>query len=102
MYRLLLLIYLLFPAFDLLQAAEPARTLEGFVDKVIYIVNFVVPTILSLTLLVLVWGIFKYLTAGANENRVKEGKDVIIYGVLALFVMISFWGIALMIRFTFF
>jgi amino acid transporter len=39
------------------------------------------------------YGILKYITAGDDEEKRTKMKNVMIYGIVGLFVMVSFWGI---------
>jgi hypothetical protein len=49
----------------------------------------------SLSLLSFFWGITKFIvSAAAGDSKAsKSAKDIMIWGVLALFVMVSVWGI---------
>lgn len=45
-------------------------------------------------LLVFFWGLAKFILAvGGDEEAVKQGRTLMIWGILALFVMTSIWGI---------
>ena len=62
---------------------------------------YIVMDILSQVIILLVafavvfflYGILKYITAGDDEDKRTKMKNVMIYGIIGLFVMISFWGI---------
>ena len=62
---------------------------------------YIVMDILSQVIILLVafavvfflYGILKYITAGDDEEKRTKMKNVMIYGIIGLFVMISFWGI---------
>lgn len=55
------------------------------------IVNKVIPIVFAIALLVFFWGLVKYIFGGA-EN--KEGaRSLMIWGVVALFIMASVWGL---------
>ena len=55
-----------------------------------------IKAILSLVMLagvlVFFWGLVKFI-AKAGEKDAKEGKSLMVWGLIALFVMFSFWGI---------
>ena len=45
------------------------------------------------------WGLAKYIRSGAgSEKAAEEGKRVMIWGVAALFIAGSIWGIITFIR----
>jgi hypothetical protein len=51
----------------------------------------VIPLLFVIALLLFFWGIVKYLwSVGAGK---EEGKKIMIWGIVALFVMSSIWGL---------
>jgi len=56
-------------------------------------INTLLPLIIALAVLVFVWGVFKYVTAGDDEEARKSGRQLMINGVIAIFVMVSVWGL---------
>ncbi len=53
-----------------------------------------IPVISGLALLVFLWGLVKFISRlGGDEKAVTEGKKLMVWGLIALFVMISVWGI---------
>ena len=68
-------------------------TFSGGVQWAIdFLQGAVVPLLLTLGLVYFLWGITKYVTAGGDEDKMKEGKNLVVYGIIALFVMISVFG----------
>lgn len=52
-----------------------------------------IPFILGIGFLVFVWGMFVYFVAGgANEDKQKSGKSLMIYAVVGFVLVIIFWG----------
>ena len=49
--------------------------------------------LVALAVVFFLYGILKYITAGDDEEKRSKMKNVMIYGIIGLFVMISFWGI---------
>ena len=56
-------------------------------------VNFAIPVIFALGLIVFLWGLLKFLTAAGSEDAASEGKRLMIWGVIILFVMTAVWGL---------
>ena len=53
-----------------------------------------IPFIIGIGFLVFVYGMFKYFIAGGqNEDKQKEGKDLMIYATLGFVLIVVFWGI---------
>lgn len=57
------------------------------------LVELAIPIVAGLALLGFFWGLAKYIFSQGNEKSTMEGKKVMIYGLVALFVMFSVWGI---------
>ncbi len=62
------------------------------------IANLVIPFLISIAFFAILFGIAKYIRSAGNEEKVAEGRRVVIWGVVALFVMLSFWGFVLLIK----
>ena len=67
-------------------------TLAQFLGTLTGILNQIVPFILGLAVLVILWGIFTYITKAGEEEKRAEAKKFILYGILGLFIMVSLWG----------
>jgi len=52
-----------------------------------------VPTIIGLGLVAFLWGLTRFISAGGDEKRIQEGKDMMVYGIIGLFVMVSIYTI---------
>lgn len=59
----------------------------------------VIPILFSIAVIVFVWGVFRYVIAEGEEKQV--GKNVMIYGIIGLFVMVSVWGLVNVVYNTF-
>jgi len=57
------------------------------------ILSQVVILLIALAVVFFLYGILKYIGSGDDEESRKKGKNLVIYGIIGLFVMISFWGI---------
>ena len=69
-------------------------TLHDLIFIFINLIFKVVPVLVSLALLVFVWGLAKFIfRLGGDEKAVTEGKNLMAWGLIALFVMVSIWGI---------
>jgi hypothetical protein len=73
------------------------------------IVNLVISTILNplillflgLAVVYFMWGVFKYVGKGESESDRREGAQMMMYGIVAIFVMVSVWGLVTILINTF-
>ncbi|MBI5645032.1 hypothetical protein HY970_02930 [Candidatus Kaiserbacteria bacterium] len=64
------------------------------------ILNGLVGLAVLAAILAFFWGLLKYLFQGGGENK-SEGLKIMFYGVIAIFVMVSIWGIIRLLQNTF-
>lgn len=63
-------------------------------NVLLFINNYLVPFVIGLAFLMFVWGVFKYFVlGGADEEKQKEGKGLIIYSVIGFVLILSVYGI---------
>jgi hypothetical protein len=74
---------------------------DGFTAVIRIINNYIIPLIVGIGGLIFMWGIIQYVTAGGDETKRKAGRDMMVYGIVALFVMISVWGLVNLLSGTF-
>lgn len=72
--------------------------LGGVVNCVILLLDYAAIAILALSVLYTMWGAF--LMASSEEKR-QQGKDIVIFGIIGIFVMTSIWGLVNILQSTF-
>lgn len=77
------------------------NTFEGLVGRIYSMISSLVPIIVSLTLIVFLWGIFQLVRSNSEDSR-KDAIKIITFGIVALFVMVSVWGLVAILSNTFF
>lgn len=75
--------------------------LFNIIDILGGLLNALAPVVVALALVYFFWGLAQYILNSANEEKKKEGRNIMIWGVLALFIMVSVWGIINVMRDTF-
>ena len=73
------------------------------------LVNFITDTIImslikligALATLFFLWGVMKFIKDADNPAKRAEGQQFILYGLIGLFVMVSFYGIVRILENTF-
>jgi len=63
-------------------------------DILIDLIRTALPVITGLALMVFFWGLAKFIfRLGGDETAVKEGKKLMLWGLIALFILLSLMGI---------
>ena len=74
-------------------------TFCGVVDFFLGLIRASIPILISISVIVFVWGVFRYVLAEGEDK--KKGRDVMMYGIIGLFVMVSVWGLVALVYNTF-
>ncbi|MCX6757577.1 MAG: hypothetical protein NTZ44_01715 [Candidatus Nomurabacteria bacterium] len=65
------------------------------------IISSIIPLVMSLAVASFVWGVLKYLMNSDEEKKREEGRQFMMWGLIALTVMVSIWGIVSIFANTF-
>ena len=71
-------------------AAGDLGTTIGNIGKY---VNSLIPIAVALAVLFFFFGLAKYILNAGNEDKKSEGRSIMIWGIIALFIMVSIWGL---------
>ncbi len=58
------------------------------------IIKFTMSFLAIISVLIILYGGFKWMTATGNEDQVAEAKKIITQGIIGLIIILSAWGIA--------
>ncbi len=83
----------------LVLAQERLSGTKKILESVLGIVKTLIPIAFGLALLFFFWGIAKYIW-GSGSGK-EEGKQIMVWGVIAVFVMSTIWGIVAFISDSF-
>lgn len=53
----------------------------------------VIPVLFAVALVYFIYGVVKFIMAAGDEDKVKEGKSAMIWGIIGLVVIISVYGL---------
>ena len=88
--NILVVLFLLLPAV----ASAQLTGVKSLIEAVGGLINPLITIVVAIALLVFLWGLAKFIfRVGGDEGAIEEGKRLMIWGLIALFVMISVWGI---------
>jgi hypothetical protein len=85
-----ILAYVLVGSAPLLAFAQ--ASLASLLDDVRYYIDVALPLLVSLAVVWFVWQVIRYTISG-DEDKKKEAKSGIIWGIVGLFVIVSVWGL---------
>lgn len=74
-------------------SAQQLRGVESLMRSIQRLVEIALPLVVALALLGFFWGLAKFIFNNGNEDKKEDGKRTMIWGVVALFVMVSVWGL---------
>ena len=74
-------------------AGAQLGTVGDLIDDIGDIVGAATPIVVGIALLAFFWGLARYIFAAGNEDARDQGRRIMIGGIIALFVMVSIWGL---------
>src|SRR3989344_4902770 len=77
---------------------QDPRTFADIIKIFIDLIQLAIPVIAGLALLVFFKGLAAFIAKSGDEKSHAEGRNLMVWGLVALFVMVSVWGI---IRFVY-
>src|ERR1035437_8992966 len=66
---------------------------DTFLNSVQGTVNKIIPFLVALALLGFFWGLVRFIFSSNNEEGRGEARSMMIYAIIALFVMVAVWGL---------
>lgn len=78
------------------------KTVSGIINwGSCLLVKTIVPFLFSLATVAFIWGVIQFYLNPENEEKRKKGKSFIVGGLIALFVMVTMWGLVNVLVVTF-
>jgi predicted Na+-dependent transporter len=68
-------------------------SVAGFVAEIIGVINAIIPVLISVALIFFFYGLIKYIYNAGDARGHGQSKELILWGLAALFVLMSLWGI---------
>lgn len=68
------------------------------VDNLKVLLDGIIPLIVGLALIYFIWGLAQYISNSGEASKVEEGRTRMLWGTIALFVIVSVWGLVAVIR----
>ena len=80
--------------------SEAVGTVGNIICRIGYLLNRIIPVLISLGVIYFIWGVVQYMIGGDEEKK-KKGKEKIIYGIIGLVVIVGMWGLVNLVTSTF-
>lgn len=67
---------------------------DTLISNISLTVGKIIPLLVGIAVLIFLWGVLKYILSGADDpDKRKEARGFMVWGIVAIFVMISVWGL---------
>ena len=67
--------------------------LANLIAQINAVINTIVPFLVGLAVLIIIWGVFNYISGAGDEERQGQAKQCIVWGVVGVFIMLSVWAL---------
>jgi len=88
------------PLLAMAQTFAPSQGVSGLFSFASTLLNRLVPLLIAIAVVYFIWQVFQYTIAG-DEDKKKEAKTGMIWGIVGIFVMVSIWGLVAILQSTF-
>ena len=65
---------------------------KKLISELFNVVNLFIPLLIGIATVVFFYGLIRFVLASGGENK-EQARNVMIFGLLTLFVMVTVWGI---------
>ena len=73
--------------------AQQLGNIETLIRSIGRVVALALPIVVAIALLAFFWGLLKFIFAQGNEESKADAKRIMLWGIIALFVMVAVWGL---------
>ena len=77
-------------------------TFASMIGSIVDLLNELVRLLLVVSLLGFIWGLVRFTFNSGEEKARNEGKQIMVWGTVALFGMTTVWGLVALVRSIFF
>jgi len=77
-------------------------TFKDLIELFTGLLYSLIPLIISLALVYFLFGVAQFIMHAGDSVKREEGKTIMMWGIIALFVMVSIWGLVRVLQNTIF
>ncbi len=81
-------------------ALDQGTGIQNILGTISSIFAVIIPILVTLAVIYVIWGVIKYATSSDDEAQVMA-RQTILKGIIALFVIVSIWGLVAVLNRTF-
>jgi hypothetical protein len=85
------------PVLALAQAPDFGN-LDAIVNFITRTVKALIPIFFALAIIYFFWGLIQYIRSAGDPKAAQAGRSIMIYGVIAIAVMISIYGLVIWLQ----
>ena len=67
-----------------------SSTFRDVIKEILSVIDILIPILFALAFIVFFWGLSKFILRSDNEKDIENGKNYMLWAVLALFVLLTF------------
>lgn len=77
------------------------QDLQGILDIILQLLNSLIPILIVIAIIGFFYGLAKFIFSAGDSEARGQGIQIMIYGVVTLFVIVSVWGLVAILQNTF-
>jgi hypothetical protein len=81
------------PMLALAQTQTGTTYVNSWITGIGTIIKDLIPIMLGLAVVYFFWGMIKFIMSAGDADKAKEGKGIMIWGVIAIAVMVALFGL---------
>lgn len=74
------------------QTTDDIIDIHSFFDALVTIINYTIPLLISFAAIFFIVGIIKFMGSADDEKKHEEGRKMMIWGIVGIFVIVAVWG----------
>ena len=78
-------------------AENKPDAIDNIIKSVLALTSRLVPTLIGIALVLFLFGVLRYMFSKDGATQ-KEAKQFMLWGIIALFVMVSVWGLVRIVQ----
>lgn len=80
---------------------SPNTNFAGLVSILVSFINSLVPLLVGIAIVLFMWGVVRFLYHSGDSHSKGQDKEIMLWGLVSLFVIVSVWGILRLLIATF-